>query len=265
MTGDPVTLDYNAPTAVGGVAPVTVTCDPPSHSAFPVGTTPVSCRAQDNTGTSRTCSFSALVKPPPRLSGTRFLAFGDSLTEGTTAPGLVVSRPDSYPFKLKLLLEDRYRTQSFEIINEGEPGEQATEGVLRLGAALQRHHPDVMLLMEGSNDLTLQRGLAIQRALPALEKMVTDAQDRGVKVCLATIPPQRAGGSRDQVAGLIPAFNDEIRAMAMRRNAVLVDVYAAVIQDMSLIGNDDLHPTGRGYTVIAETFFTAIRGAFEER
>jgi hypothetical protein len=32
-----------------------------------------------------------------------------------------------------------------------------------------------------------------------------------------------------------------------------------------LIGNDDLHPTGRGYTVIAETFFTAIRGAFEER
>src|SRR3954471_12062543 len=39
------TITYNAPTVTGGARPVTVTCTPASGSAFPLGTTTVTCEA----------------------------------------------------------------------------------------------------------------------------------------------------------------------------------------------------------------------------
>jgi len=41
---------------------------------------------------------------------------------------------------------------------------------------------------------------------------------------------------------------------------VLVDIYAALVNNMNLyIGNDHLHPTEAGYQKIAETFFESIK------
>jgi hypothetical protein len=77
---------------------------------------------------------------------------------------------------------------------------------------------------------------------------------------LATIPPQRASGarSRDLVAGLIPGFDDKVRALAVSHNAVLVDVYIGMKDDLSLIGVDALHPTARGYEAMASIYCDAI-------
>ena len=60
-------------------------------------------------------------------------------------------------------------------------------------------------------------------------------------------------------------FNDAVRVLAARRNATLVDVYAALASNVPLyIGNDDLHPTEEGYRVVANTFFAAIRTSLEQ-
>ena len=118
--------------------------------------------------------------------------------------------------------------------------------------------------MEGTNDLLFaQQG--IEPALTALDAMMRDAESRNIRVCLATIPPQRAGGARarDLVAGLIPGFNDKLRALAVSHDAVLVDVYAGMKDDLSLIGVDDLHPTARGYEAMASIYRDAIAKAFE--
>ena len=88
----------------------------------------------------------------------------------------------------------------------------------------------------------------------------------GLRVMLATIPPQRAGGlrQRDLVASLIPRFNDGVRAVGMRQSAVLVDVFGAVQPRLNeLIGPDDLHPTSLGTSVMAERYFDVIRATFE--
>jgi lysophospholipase L1-like esterase len=79
------------------------------------------------------------------------------------------------------------------------------------------------------------------------------------------VPPQRAGGlrRRDQVAALIPSFNDRIRALASAEGVVLVDVYAGMKDNLNLIGVDDLHPTEMGYSVIADVFYNAITAAYE--
>lgn len=173
--------------------------------------------------------------------------------------------------KLQGLLAQRYSRQPVTVINEGIGGEEACcdsehspGGRRRLPDVLTRQRPEVLLLMEGTNDLLEPDGLA--RGIPALEQMVVEGKNRGAVVFIATIPPQRSGGvrNRDRVAALIPRFNDEIRGLATRQGVTLVDVYAAILPDLQrLIGPDDLHLVPEGYTVVAQTFFDVIRAKLE--
>jgi lysophospholipase L1-like esterase len=269
-----VAVTYDAPQVSGGVAPVAVTCAPISGAPFPVGATTVTCTAQDAATNRSECSFRVSVTQP-RLVATRFLAFGDSLTAGTTSAAptiLLVNNADSYPFKLHRSLTSRYQSQIPEVLNDGVGGEFASKpgfagpsGLSRLPGSLDANRPEVLLLMEGTNDLLdLQPGA--DAALDALEDMIRIAQGRSVRVMLATIPPQRAGGARhrDAVAAIIPSFNESIRQLASRERVPVVDVYNALKDRMDLIGVDDLHPTPQGYDVIAATFFEAIRATLEE-
>jgi hypothetical protein len=50
-------------TASGGCSPVNVSCNPPSGSSFPIGTTSVTCTATDGCGNSTNCSFVITVRP----------------------------------------------------------------------------------------------------------------------------------------------------------------------------------------------------------
>jgi lysophospholipase L1-like esterase len=266
--GNPVTVTFDAPRTTNGLAPVSTSCSTQPGGALPVGATTVSCQARDSGGQTASCSFPVRVHAPPRLRYTRFLAYGDSLTEGVVSQGastLMLDLPSSYPTALRRLLGARYATQPLTVINAGNAGELVSgEGASRFLPTLKAHNPEVLLLMEGTNDLLfLQRGIA--PALAALENMMKEAETANVRVCLATIPPQRAGGlrMRDAVAALIPGFNNDVRALAAARNAVLVDVYAGMKDDMALIGLDDLHPTVRGYEAMASIYFEAVKAAFE--
>ena len=53
--GAPVTYDVSASDEHDGT--VTPTCDPPSGSTFPIGSTTVNCSAQDSAGNRATKSF----------------------------------------------------------------------------------------------------------------------------------------------------------------------------------------------------------------
>jgi lysophospholipase L1-like esterase len=238
---------------------MSVTCSPASGSAFPVGTTTVACSITDAKQHTFSCSFTVRVIGPPRLSTTSILAFGDSLTYGTTPP----DPPDSYPSRLQGKLTSRYTTQKIVVVNDGRAGENAqATGRTREPTALDVYKPGALLLMEGSNDL-LGGDAGAAAGLAALTEMVRAARARGVTVFLATLPPQRLGGIRDGVARRIPAFNDSIKALAQSEGATLVDIYAAMGGDGRYIGRDDEHPTPEGFEVIAQTFFTAIQQKLE--
>jgi lysophospholipase L1-like esterase len=268
LLGQPLTVVFT-PTTMGGNGAVTTTCQPASGGEFPVGRTTVQCTARDADARTSACSFDVVIKGAPKLSVTKFIAFGDSLTEGTVAPNAfltLVVNSASYPFKLEALLRDRYRTQEITVGNDGVAGEEAFEAAQRRFRSMLRvHSPEAVLLMEGSNDLFFFRDEAFELALPALEEMVSDGQEAGAKMFLATIPPQRPNGARNRaaVAALIPEFNKQIRAIAQRTHATLVDIEPVILADMTLIGDDDLHPTERGYQTIAETFFKVIKETLE--
>jgi lysophospholipase L1-like esterase len=270
MTGQAVAVTYTPPTAQGGTPPAPVSCSPLSGALFPVGNSTVSCTASDAVGKTASCGFTVTVRPPPSLSLTKFLAFGDSLTSGVASTALpfrtaVLALPDSYPAKLKPKLVAQYPSQTITVDNVGWPGETATDGgQYRLGSELTTYRPQVLLLMEGTNDLLVY---SPDQVVLVLEKMVQQAMSTGVLAMIATIPPQRSGGvrNRDRVAAMIPGFNDQIRAMAARQGIAVVDVYAELVKDMSLIGADDLHPTVQGYEVMSRVFYDAIRARLETR
>jgi lysophospholipase L1-like esterase len=262
--GAAVPVTFATPVAFGGTAPIAVTCSPASGSAFPVGTTPVTCTATDAAAQRATCGFTVAVTGKPVLSRTRFLAFGDSLTEGKlslTADLLVDSPAHSYPAKLLALLVERYPTQSITIANEGLGGERVTESFSRYDAALSTHQPESVLLMHGVNDLNGSEDGRVQAVVDSLEDHVKQARSRGMTVFVASLPP--LGPPKGSCPECVIPLNERLQSMALARGAVFVDVYAAWGNRSGLMGADGIHPTEAGYEVIAQTFFDAIRKALE--
>ena len=275
LDGLPVVVMFDAPITSGGLPPITTSCSPGSDSALSVGTTAVSCTATDSLQQAAACTFLIVVAAPPNW----FLAFGDSLTAGVVSSPVGVLRltpSQSYPFKLQSKLAQYFAMQSVDVVNAGVPGEQAENATGRFRKELARVQPEVVLLMEGTNDLIHDQVAGPSLAIAGLDAMIREAKSRGVEVLLATIPPQRPVPSRAAVAAIIPAFNAEIGALAQRHNVALVDVFTALnegvcppaglrlIQDsLSCIGDDYLHPTEAGYDLVAEAFFDAIVAAFD--
>lgn len=259
-----VTITYAPPVAIGGRAPVTTTCTPASGAVFAVGATPVICTAIDGASQRATCGFTARVTATPVLSLTRFLAFGDSLTEGKvslTLSMLVDSPAHSYPAKLRSLLEARYIDQPIVIINEGFGGERASESFARFSTALSVHRPEVVLLMHGVNDLNSVEDGKVQRAVDSIDELIRTAISQGMKVVVATLPP--LGPPKAACPECVGPMNDRLRAMASARGAVLAEVHGAWGNRPGLMGADGIHPTEAGYEVIATAFFEAIRGSLE--
>lgn len=86
---DGATVDYTAPAATDDVDPEpTVTCDPPSGSVFALGTTTVTCTAQDSSGNTSSDTFDATVLDTtgPALDGLP----DDTTAEATSSEGATV-------------------------------------------------------------------------------------------------------------------------------------------------------------------------------
>jgi lysophospholipase L1-like esterase len=201
----------------------------------------------------------------PRIGKTRFVAFGDSLTEGVVSAPLtqaLVNIPYAYPARLADVLRARYADQAdIVVLNEGKAGEFAVDGKVRLPDAIKNDTPQVLLLMEGANDISFFGRRGVTRVVVALEDMIKDAQRRGVIVFVATLPPQRTGGLHAEGAPFIDELNVQIRKTAADEGATLVDVNAQL--DLSFVGQDGLHLTEAGYIRLGEIFAAAIRQAFE--
>jgi lysophospholipase L1-like esterase len=285
--GNPVAVTYGKPTVTGGEAPVAVSCVPASGANFPVGTTAVTCLARDAKQQTAACTFPVVVTKVPQLAATRFVAFGDSITEGfeqACRGTLTLSRldylresqglrpppldsPISYPNQLRTLLSMRYSAQTFTVINEGSGGEMIADGAMDLPRVLTNDMPQVLLLQEGANDVI--QGTSPASIASSLRSMIKEGRNRGMPVFVGTILPQRPlgfeGSCRGWGAAAVAPANDQIRIVVASEAAVLVDLYQAFggVASADLIGPDGLHPTAAGYQKIAETFFDVIKQRLE--
>jgi len=276
-SGQAIAVTYTSPTVTGGAPPLTSGCFPASGTLFPVGATSLLCTASDSKQRTDSCRFTVTVTQPappsPRISVTRFLAFGDSITEGLFPFLVTPNPPGSYPAVLQSLLRTRYTAQADSIIvlDEGRGGQMAADPAEfpRFRDALNSDNAGAVLLMEGANDLNNgaaagDAAAAIPPLVSGLRAMVREARGRGLPVFVATLLPQRPGGSRAGAPGFVVPANDQIRSMALAEGAVVVDLYQAFggVPD-PWIGSDGLHPSRVGLEKIAQTFYDILRVRFE--
>jgi lysophospholipase L1-like esterase len=161
------------------------------------------------------------------------------------------------------MLGERYSTQTIAVGNAGRGGERAEQGITRLPGVLTETEPELVLLLEGVNDLNLYGAAGLQRTLASVGQMITLCRTQGRQVMVGTLPPERPGGVRAGAIALIEPFNDGLKDVVRSQGASLVDVNAGFGGDLSLLGADGLHPTEAGYQRIAQTFFEAIQQKFE--
>ena len=219
---EPLEVLYGSPTVLGGKSPVATSCSPPSGSAFPIGTTRVTCTATDALQRVATCELTVTGLPPPQIVVTRFAAFGDSITYGedgnlSLSFGLSGSFGQNvllvgfeYPRVLQDQLKGRYTLQasSISVANLGLPGELAgaPSTLTRFSQQAVQGGYDVLLIMEGSNDVNdadySSGPRAIQAALDNLRIMVRLTRNAGRRPYLATIPPMNKNGCSPKCRGI---------------------------------------------------------------
>ncbi len=285
-------VTFDPPTTTGGTDPVSASCTPPSGSAFPIGSTIVTCIAIDAVRRIDSCSFSVSVAlPPPRLGITTILAFGDSITEGEVpVAGEFGIRPrfvepdHSYPADLTVLLAQRYTAQGasrvdawcandppspvtpgIRVINAGCLGEQAeaTATIARLNDKITVYRPDLVLLLEGVNDLS--NAASVPSAVEGVRTLSATARGRGVPVFVSTLLPAISGDVNGGAASLIAPFNARLVPVAIAAGARVVDLNADIAMDIGdwISPYDGLHPTEAGYQEMARVWAGYIQSTFE--
>ena len=256
---------WDAPKPTGGREPFKVQCDPGSGSLFKVGESIVRCSATDADVRQASCAFAVRVSRP--LARTRFVAFGDSITEGQVLSlgfALLIEPLESYPYKLEQILRSRY-AQDVRVVNSGYGGEAPPEGVARLPGVLDAEHPEVLLLQEGTNGLNSSRVTSYGNHL---RTMVSLARQRKIDVIIANVlpvgPPHTDSRTRPTKPADIVLLNQRIEGIAAEFGiGPPLDLYSAFQANPSLLDVDGLHPTRAGYTRIAELFADEVIRRYE--
>ncbi len=192
---------------------------------------------------------------------TRYVAFGDSITFGV---GDSAEGAPGYPGRLQALLVGA--GQQAEVLNRGRGAERTVEGLTRLDSVLAADGGDVLLLMEGSNDVS--RGFAVEDTQFNLAQMALKAEARGMAVIHATTIPRIPSAPVDSENVTNQRLNQLIRHMAGVRNRRLVDNFQVFGGQPNLFASyywldaEDLvgHPNATGYDLMAQAFFQVITG-----
>jgi lysophospholipase L1-like esterase len=214
------------------------------------------------------------INPPRAVGVTRIVAFGDSITWGAYSSFdprfLFAADNGGYVERLRAGLNAYHAPQQFAVFNEGVPGEWASDPrtLTRLRSTLIARQAQAVLLLEGINDLN--NGNGISRTITGLGQLVNAATSLGVPVILATMYQTYQTTGPDGVvrtngANEVPAYNAQIRQLAVGRLNVHVLDLEPLMRNRAFVGADGLHLTDAGFEVMASAFLSAIETAFPVR
>lgn len=288
VDGETALVTYPDPGVTGGKLPLTTSCTPVGGALFQAGDTTVTCTTTDSLQRTDSCKFDVHVTTPPRISLTKFIAFGDSITWGEDGLNLIVGQtllvqphvqvdPDSrYPAVLETKLRSAYTAQLSDISvrNDGIKGEVAGSR-----PAFDRFTRDVLtgeyqavLLVEGANDISDSDSTAVDAAIGNLGRMIDAAKGRGVRTYLGSLPPEDPLGCcprRGRSPQTVMAYNSRLRNLAGQKGVDFVDVYSLFpggnLIASGYLGADGLHPTAQlGYPLMADAFFESLKATLEQ-
>lgn len=197
----------------------------------------------------------------------RYIAFGDSITEGLGFDG-TCETDCGYPRRLRnRLAADGMAAQ---VVNFGLGGERTPEGLTRLADVLVETNAgvgDVLLLMEGSNDVSRPDLVDPETTIFNLSEMGRQAELLGVEVVHATLIPRYPEALEDAENVATALLGRDIRDMAFSEERHLVDPFVVFFAQQDLFttyySDPDFfdpvgHPNADGFGLLAQTFFDAL-------
>ena len=170
------------------------------------------------------------------------LAFGDSLTYGTGT-----SRNKAYPAVLERLINRK-------VINAGVPGEISKNGLARLPGLLEKHHPRLIIICHGGNDIL--RKLDLSKTRNNIQQMINLARQNNSEVMLIGVPEF---GLFLNTVPIYQALADENHV------PIAKNILGDIIGNNSL-KSDHIHPNTLGYQLLAEHIHVVLKqsGAISE-
>jgi len=194
------------------------------------------------------------------LDRNKFIGFGDSITFGSqNGP----SMSEGYIPRLEALLQNSFENPF--ISNRGIPGEPTWEGLSRIDYVLAADLALYLLLMEGTNDVSIT-DYSLDTTIYNLEQIILKAAQYGVFPLLSTVIPRARSRWTDTARLRTLELNEKIAQLAQDRDVTLVDNFYEFYNFPeskggyeALISPDNLHPSNKGYEVMSETWYDLVR------
>ncbi len=165
----------------------------------------------------------------------------------------VVNTLASYPYLVLKDLKSAYPMTVVNVINTSIGGENSESGLKRFEADVLTHKPDVLFIDYALND----RGMGLERAKIAWEKMIRLALEKNIKVILLTPSPDQRVDIKDDLS-ILDQHANQIKELAKRFQIGLIDTYALyknkvksgsnLVDYMSQVN----HPNEKGHQMITD-------------
>jgi acyl-CoA thioesterase-1 len=179
------------------------------------------------------------------------LVFGDSLSAGY---GIDVDQ--SWP----ALLQSRLASQGYEhrVINASISGETTEGGKTRIGLALERFHPDLVILELGGNDGL--RGFPPEVMQDNLKTIVETTKASGATVVILGIRIPTNYGPR-----YTQAFENVYRDLSEQLGVLWIEfLMDGVASNEALMQDDGIHPNADAQMILLDNAWPIIRQALTD-
>jgi lysophospholipase L1-like esterase len=187
--------------------------------------------------------------PAPGAEESRVVFMGNSITIGWlhTVPEFFEGKP---------------------YVNRGIGGQTTPQMLLRFRQDVIHLEPRVVLILAGTNDIAGNTGpMTLDQVLDNLKSMAELALAHGVQPVLCSVLPAEEypwrPGRRPDIK--IPRLNAMIQAYAREKGLVYLDYFSAMANERNgldaSLAEDGVHPTRKGYELMAPLAEEAIRKA----
>lgn len=183
-------------------------------------------------------ALASIAAPAPALT---VAGFGDSMT---WAPGYLAQLPADW-----------------DVVNLSRGGEVSWDGVARLEALLPTLEADVVVVMEGTNDVRMLT-YSEERSVASLVAMLDAILAAGMRPVLMAPPPLLPFEARNPGAAnqRLAALRDVLARAAAVRGVAFVDLFERMsgLQDLGSYYLDQVHINAAGSGLVASELVPAI-------
>jgi acyl-CoA thioesterase I len=152
------------------------------------------------------------------------------------------------------LLEERLQQKRFDysVVNASISGETTSGGATRIVEALDRTHPDVVIVALGGNDGL--RGLPVGQMVTNLSRIIGAAKGRGARVLLVgvRVPPNYGARYAREFEG---AF---VEVAGRHRVPLVPHILEGIGERRELMQEDNIHPTAAAQARILENIWPKL-------